>query len=279
MTQVNNPEDLDGARRKVLFITGEPLWSLISPFLVRMGCGCSRVGSGDLDVILEKEIFDAVLLDADHSQIPAEQALERIQEIRPRLLERMFVIRRNPADPQTIDVVDPHDLQHFSGKKPIEDLWAALRNIFPSLHSAELAPLSTPVAQLVLDSSRSSLLPGVRGGASHARQLVFQHGSATIDLLIEPREWPGGLSIKGQVLDRNRKSENSRVLVLLVTDRGNRAQTSTNQFGEFSLACESLEPTEDAHVEVRLGTNMWVSLPVGKMDEEKEVVEELDRAS
>lgn len=279
MAQLNNPEDLDGARRKVLFITGEPLWSLISPFLVRMGCSCSRVGSGDLDVILEKEIFDAVLLDADHSQIPVEHALLRIQEIRPGLSGRTLVIRRNLAEPQTIDVVDPHDLQHVSGKKQIEDLWAALQNIFPSSHSADLALLSTPAAQMVLDSSGSSMPAGVRGGANHARQVVFQHESATIDLLIEPREWPGGLSIKGQVLDRSRKSENSRVLVLLVTGRRNRAQTSTNQFGEFSLTCESVEPTEDAHVEVRLGRNKWISLPVGKIEEEKEVVAELDRAS
>lgn len=271
-------EELNGGQRKVLFITREPLWGLISPFLVRMGCVCSRVASSALDVILEREMFDAAFLDADHPEIPAEQALSRIQKMRPSLFERMLVIRRSAAEPEMIEVIDRHDLQRVSDRIQIEGLWSALQNVFPSSHKAELALLTTPAARLVVDSYRSSAPAGIRGPAIRAQQLLYEHGSATIDLLIEPRDGPGGVLIIGQVLDRRRRTENGRVLVLLVTGSGNRAQTSTNQFGEFRLACESLEPGENPRVEVRLGKGMWVSLPIGT-SEEAEATAELESAA
>src|SRR5215470_16190771 len=262
MVQIGNSKDLAGASRRILFITQGGLWGLISPFLVNMSCVCFRVSSNELDVILEREIFDAVLLEADHSQIPAKRAL---------------VIRRSQTEPQEIELMDPHNVLKLSRKISIEGLWAALQDIFAQL--SVVAPPSVITAQLIMDSSRLSAPAGLRGPASHSRQLVYRHESTTIDLLVEPRGSSRGLSITGQVLDSNWKSrENSSLPVLLTSGMRNQGRSSTNQFGEFNLECESVESMlEDTCVEVRLGEGAWVSLPIGKMGWKKERTEELDR--
>lgn len=277
MVQIGNSKDLAGASRRILFITQGGLWGLISPFLVNMSCVCCRVSSNELDAILEHEIFDAVLLQADHSQIPAKQALRKIKKTRSSLLKRVLVIRLSQTEPQEIELMDPHNVVKLSRKISIEGLWAALRDIFAQL--SVVAPPSVITAQLIMDSSRLPVPAGLRGPASHSRQLVYRHESTTIDLLIEPRGSSRGLSITGQVLDRNWKSrENSSLPVLLTSGMRNQGRASTNQFGEFNLECESVESIlENTCVEVRLGEGAWVSLPIGKMGWQRERTEELDR--
>lgn len=277
MVQISNSENLTGVARRILFITQGDLWGLMAPFLVSMGCVCSRVSGNELDVILEREIFDAVLLEADHSQIPAEQALQRIEKTRSSLLERVLVIRRRQTEPQTMELMELHNVLQVSRRINIEGLWRVLQDIFAQL--SEVAPPNVVTAQLIMDSSRLSAAAGLRGPASHSRQLVYQHESTTIDLLIEPRESSRGLSIVGQVLDRNWKSrENSSLPVLLIAGMRNQGRASTNQFGEFSLECESVESMmEDTCVEVRLGEGAWISLPIGKMGWRRERMEDSDR--
>src|SRR5215472_17546932 len=106
MVQIGNSKDLTGGSRRILFITQGGLWGLISPFLVNMSCVCCRVSSNELDAILEHEIFDAVLLQADHSQIPARQALLRLTNTRSGLFQRVLVIRRSQTEPQELESMD-----------------------------------------------------------------------------------------------------------------------------------------------------------------------------
>lgn len=277
MVQIGNSENLTGRSRRILFITQDALWGLISPFLVSMSCVCYRVSSNERDVILEREVFDAVLLEANHSQIPAEQALLRIKKIRPSLLGRALVIQRSQIEPREVELMDPDNVLQVSRRISIEGLWTVLQELFAQL--PVVAPPNVIAAQLIMDSSRLFATAGLRGAASHSRQLVYRHESTTIDLLIEPRESSRGLLIMGQVLDCNRKNrENSSLPVLLTSGMRNQGRASTNQFGEFSLECESAESvTEDTCVEVRLGEGAWVSLPIGKMGWQRARKEELDR--
>jgi len=279
MVQLNNPKSLASTSRRILFITQDVLWRLISPFLVRMNCVCCRVSGSELEVILEREIFDAVLLEADHAQMPAEQALLRIKKTCSSLLKQVLVIRSSRTEPQTIELMDPQNVLQVSRRVEIEGLWAALQDVFATFRLSEVASPNVFTAQLIVDSSQSSAPAGLRGPASRSRRLVYRHGSTTIDVLIEPRESSDGLSITGQVLDRNRKGhETSSLPVLLVTGMRNQGRASTNQFGEFSLDCESVQSMmEDTCVEVRLGEGAWVSMPIGKMGWQGKRMEELDR--
>lgn len=279
MLRSNKLEGPRGAPRRILFITRDALWNLISPFLVRLGCACWRVSSSDLEVIVEREKFDAVLLEANHTQIAAGQALLKIEKVSPSLLKRTLVIQGSHTNPQTIELVSPHTLLQVADKIQIEDLWEKLEYICASSQSLELAPPKALPAQLVGDNLRPGVpVGGMRGPVSHARHFTYQHETATIDLLITPKESSRGFSITGQVLDRNRKMhENGRLPVLLITGQ-RKMRTSTNPLGEFSLECESVESMEeDACIEMRLGEGTWVSLPIGKMFSERAGTEELDR--
>lgn len=276
MVQTGNSEDMTSASRRILFITQDALWGLISPFLVSMNCVCCRVSSDELGLILEREMFAAVLVETNHGQLPAEQALLRIKKTRSSLLKRVLVIRRSQTEPQTMELMDPHSLLEVSKTINVAGLWAALLDIF-----AQLSVVAAPkvlTAQLIMDS-RLSAPAGLRGLASHSRQLVYRHEGTTIDLLIEPRESSRGLAITGQVVDRKGKSgDHSSLPVLLTGGARNQGRASTNQFGEFSLECEAVESMmEDTCVEVRLGEGAWISLPIGKMGWQRERVEDLDR--
>lgn len=257
-------EALENERRRILLITGEAsLRSLISTFLVTMGCACAAVSYTEVDTILERETFDAVLLDADHSQAATETVLFKIKESRPSLSTRILVIRSGLTAPQTIELIERHDLRQVSQENLLQQLWAVLQALFVPPHPAKLAAHRTRTAQIIFDSFRRPLPINLRGSRTNSRQLAFQHRSATIDVLIEPRD-AGRISITGQVLHSpGKKGEGDSLPVLLVSGMRTMARTSTNRFGEFRLECASLR---EACVEMRLREGAWVTLPLGKMD-------------
>lgn len=263
MLQQNNPEDSSGERRRILLIGAEPSQeALISTFLVTMGCTCATVSSREMSAVIERETFDAVLLALDRSQVYAEKTILRIKEIRPSLAERTLVITSSFTDRQTIELIERHDLQQVSQGALLGQLWSALQGMFAGPRLPKLAPQNMQIAQVIFDSFRSPLPAGVRGLHAPARQLAYQHKSATIDLIIEPREGRGGISISGQVLDAT-KRKGEGLAVLLTSDLKTLARTTTNQFGEFGL---EFELAKEACLEIRLGEGVWVSLPLGKMD-------------
>ena len=264
MMQSSIPETPANEKRRILLITEEPsLRSLVSTFLVTMGCACSMSSGTEVETILEREAFDAVLLDADHSEIAVETVLLKTREGRPSLSTRILVIRSGLTAPQTIELIERHELRQVSLESLLQQLWAALQDIFTSPQQPKLAPHSMHTAQMIFDSFSWPAPIGLRGSRTDSRQIAYQHRSAIIDLLIEPRG-VGKIAIMGQVLQSpKQRGESEGLPVLVVSGVRAMARTSTNQFGEFRLECASVR---DACVEMRLREGEWVSLPLGKLD-------------
>ena len=96
------------------------------------------------------------------------------------------------------------------------------------------------VADLVFDSAMQPLPAGIRGGTMHARQVVYEAESLTVDMRFE-RKVPGSaISVAGQVLDREAPlSWVNNAVIVLWTEKGRMVtRTEVNECGEFQLEFE-----------------------------------------
>jgi CheY-like chemotaxis protein len=262
MTQLGAPPV---QRRKVLLAGAEPsVQGLISTFLHTMGWTCTVIqGKEEAPAILQQETFDAVVVDLGLSESEAEQTILGIKQIRPSLSDRILVISHGPADPKILELMERHDLIQLFPDGLLPQLWATLHELVVSPRPRELAPRAMQVARMIFDSFRYPLPAGLRSILAGPRQLAYQHNKTIVDLSIEFAEGAGKMSLAGQVLDGEKKGKNDGLPVLLVSEMGTLARTTTNQFGEFHVECDI---PEDASVEVRLGERSWVLIPLGKMD-------------
>jgi hypothetical protein len=250
-------------RRKILLAgLAPPVQSLISTFLFTMGWVCSVIqNKEEAPAVLEREAFDALVVDLGRSEAEAERTILRIKQMRPSLGDRMLVIS-NGAEPEILELMERHDLIELSQEGLLPQLWATLQELV-SPRSRELPSRGMPVARMIFDSLRYPLPGGVRGSSPGQRQLAYQHKRTIIDLSIESADGSGRLSLTGQVLDGERKGKNDSLPVLLVSGIGTLARTATNHSGEFQMEGEF---PKDASLEVRLGERSWVLVPLGKMD-------------
>lgn len=257
---------LSGQRRKVLFIGDEPAHrTLVSTFLSTMGWTCAVVPSREASPppILERETFDAVLLDLGHFEASAEAVILQIKQIRPSLSERILAMSNGVANPQTNELIERYHLLQLPFDGLVQQVWSTMQELFISPSSLKPASRGPQVAKMIFDSTLAPLPAGTRSAHVCARQMAYQHKSATIDVSIDFLDKPGKVSLVGQVLDADRKEKTDGIPVLLVQSRGATARTVTNRFGEFSLAFEC---EEEVGLEVRLGERSWVSIPLGKMN-------------
>jgi CheY-like chemotaxis protein len=252
-------------RRKVLLVGAEPsVQGLISTFLHTMGWTCTVIQNKDeTPAILQREAFDAVLIDLGRSEAEAERTILGIKQIRPSLCDRMLVISHGAVDGKILELIERYDLIHLSQDGLLPQLWTALQDLVITPRSRELATRAMQVARMIFDSFRYPLPAGVRSSTSAARQLAYQHNKTIIDVSIEFVEGTGRMSLTGQVLDGEKKGKNDSLPVLLVSGVGTLARTATNQFGEFHVECDF---PEDVSLEVRLGERSWALVPLGKMD-------------
>jgi hypothetical protein len=237
---------------------------LISTFLFTMGWTCTVAqNKEEVPAILQRETFDALVIDLGHSEEQAEQMILRIKQMRPSLGDRMLVIGNGTPDPKISELVERYDLIELSQGGLLVQLWATLQELLVSPRLRELLSRGMPVARMIFDSFRHPLAAGVRGLAPGTRQLAYQHKTSTIDLFIELAEGSGRMSLAGQVLHGERKGKIDGLPVLLVSGNGTLARTATNQFGEFQMECDF---PEDVSLEIRLGERSWVMVPLGKTD-------------
>jgi CheY-like chemotaxis protein len=251
-------------RRKILLAGLAPsVQGLISTFLFSMGWTCTVIqDKKQAPAVLEREAFDALVVDLGRSEAEAEQTILRIKQMRPSLGDRMLVIS-NGAEREILELVERRDLIELSQESLLPQLWATLQELLVSPRSRELSSRGMPVARMIFDSLRYPLPAGVRGSSPGQRQLAYQHKRTIIDLSIEPAKGSERISLAGQVLDGERKGKNDSLPVLLVSGTGTLARTATNESGEFQMECEF---PEDASLEIRLGERSWVLVPLGKMD-------------
>jgi hypothetical protein len=263
MVQRENPEASVVQRRKILLLGVEPsLQGLISTFLVTMGWACTAVYDVPQALgLLQREAFDALLIDLGRLESHPEQAILGIKQIRPSLGDRILVIANSAADRKTLELIERHDLIQVS---PLQQLWVTLQDLRVRPRSSELSRRGMPIAQMIFDSFRNPLpTGGIRSLLAGVRHLAYQHQKTTIDLTIEHIPESGRLSFVGQVLGGDEKRKNEGLSVLLVGGTGTLARTATNEFGEFHMEFDS---PQNANLEIRLAEQSWVMVPLGRLD-------------
>src|SRR5215471_3633287 len=251
-------------RRKVLLVGAEPsVQGLISTFLLTMGLSCTSIPDKEATpAVLQRETFDAVVIDLGSSEADAEQTILRIKQIRPSLGDRILAISRTGGNRKMLELMERHDVTQLSQEGLLPQLWATLEEFLGGPRPRETALHSVQAARLIFDSFRRPMPVGVRVSSPPTRHLAYQHKKIVIDLSIQMQEKSGQTFLAGQILDGEARGKLDGLSVLLVSGTGTLARTATNQFGEFHIEGEL---PEDVSLEIRLGDRSWVTLPLGKM--------------
>jgi CheY-like chemotaxis protein len=266
--QISDSQDPSSKRRRVLLITGNPSsGNVISAFLVAMGHTCCTASNWNaLTMMLERETFDAVLLDLLHPPIPAEEAIVKIKEIVPTLAHRLLVIGGSAMEPKTSELIGRHDLSLVSQDDLVLQLWTVLQEITVQPDLRTLPSRYVQPARMIFDSFGSPPPAGVRSLRTSVRQFVYEHENMTIDISMETAQDSRRLLLTGQVLSAQPDDGPQADLpVLLISGMRTLMRTTTDGFGEFNL---DFEPTVDASLEIRLLERLWVSIPLRNMERE-----------
>ena len=115
--------------RNVLVVEGEPsIRNLFYVLLAGLGCEGNIAHSGRQALaMIEKESFDAVLLDLRYSEMPAGEMVSALRELRPNLLGRVLVITGEISDPQTMEMIKKNCWPYIPRQRVMQELWERLR--------------------------------------------------------------------------------------------------------------------------------------------------------
>lgn len=119
----------DVPHRKVLFVEDDaPIRNVLYVLLAGQGLQAEVAYSGTQALsMIDREEFDAVLLDLRCQNLPAEHVVSRIPEIRPSLVGRVLVITGEVDSPETLKMLEGRCLPHVARERLLQDLWARLR--------------------------------------------------------------------------------------------------------------------------------------------------------
>jgi len=111
-------------RRKVLIIEDEPsIRNILYVLLAGLGYdGDSASDARQALSMIRKDQFDAVLLDLRCSQIPPDQMVSAITELRPSLVGRVLVICGEVSSPETIQMLERYAVPHVPRSRVTADL-------------------------------------------------------------------------------------------------------------------------------------------------------------
>ncbi len=252
-------------RHTVLVIDDDPsARSLLYTFLASMQCERVAVSCDKALAEIERQEFDAVLLDLRPAGVPAEQLLQGIKNLRPALLSNVLAITDETPNSHLTDLIGEYGLIRVTSEGLLRKLWDNLQSLFTSRPGKVPLPQERRIGELVFDTFRQPLPAGLRASAPSARRLVYRCDSIVVDVLIEPRPVQGQLEITGQVLSAvTWQGKNADLPVALTTaERKLLASATTNQFGEFSLAFEF---AENLILKVRVAENSWVFIYLANM--------------
>lgn len=261
-----NSEPRPAKRKRVLLVGADsPNRDSITTLLNTMGWTCTAVSVQDgVLAAIEREPFDVILLDLDHSGADSERTLLRIKEIRPSLSERIVAISSERVDPQALELIERHGLPHLFREHLLSQLWTTLEDLFTPRELRKVRSSKIQMARLLFDSFRLPSPTGVRSTRTTGRHFTYEHNNTMIDVFLDCPLGSDRISLVGQVLDGTKaKGKNDSLPVVLIGGSGTVARTTTNHFGEFNLECEF---TENVSLEIRLGERSWITIPLGQMD-------------
>ena len=134
---------------------------------------------------IERESFDALLLNLGHSGACPEQAILEIKKVRPSLSERMVVISRGNLNPQTLELIERHDLVHLPNELLFSQLWVTLESFFHNRRPPRAGSGNTRPARLLFDSFRLPSPAGVPTSPTSGRHLTYEHNSRFIEMFLD----------------------------------------------------------------------------------------------
>jgi DNA-binding NtrC family response regulator len=114
--------------RHVLIVEGEPsIRNLFYVLLAGLGCEGDIAHTGHQALaMIKKESFDAVLLDLRCSEMPAEEMVSAIRELRPNLVGRVLVITGEVSDPLAMEMIKNNCWPHIPRQRVMQELWGRL---------------------------------------------------------------------------------------------------------------------------------------------------------
>lgn len=115
--------------RKVLLVEGEPAsGEVLCGLLKKVGCQGELAADGQqaLAMVCSGD-YDAVLLDLRSSNLPPEEVVAGIHDIRPSLVGRVLVITGEVDDRETLDLVERYFLLQIRPNRLFKDLAGRLR--------------------------------------------------------------------------------------------------------------------------------------------------------
>ena len=124
--------------RNVLIVEDEPsIRNVLYLLLAGLGCegNVAHTAQQALSMI-EKQSFDAMLLDLRCSEMPAAEMASAIKELRPSLVGRVLVITGEVADPQTLEMIKKNCWPHIPRHRVMQELWDRLRSLLGSSPSS-----------------------------------------------------------------------------------------------------------------------------------------------
>lgn len=251
------------SKRKRVLLAGAatPDRDRISTFLSTTGWACKTVSEeAEMLAALEREPFNAVLLDLGCSGLCAERTILDIREIRPSLSERILVVSRGSLNPETSELIERYDLVALSEERLLTQLCVTLESLCDK--QGAYKSRSGKTARLLFDSFRFPLPAGVRTSPAPGRHLTYKYGHTFIEMFLDRGLASEQVSLVGQVLNATAgEPEIPALTVVLVDQSGALARTTTNTSGEFALEFTSADTVS---LEIRLAERSWVSIPVGK---------------
>ena len=143
--------------RSVLIIEDEPsIRNVLYVLLAGLGCeGNVAHSAQEALAMIEKQSFDAVLLDLRCSEMPAKEVVSAIKELRPSLVGRVLVITGEVSDPQTLETIKKNRWSHIPRQRVMQELWERLRSLlgFSPSPPDSTARRSPPTHQSIDSSS------------------------------------------------------------------------------------------------------------------------------
>ena len=134
--------DVSTPGRKILIVEDEPSVRNILKVLVKgLSCESDAASTGQQALaLLQRESFDAVLLDLRCSNLTADEVVPQIHEVRPNLVGRVLVITGEFTDPKIMESVERLLVLPIPDCGLLKRLTDALERLLPIAPSHNHAP-------------------------------------------------------------------------------------------------------------------------------------------
>jgi len=222
------------------------------------GCECTVVSSVREGLAtMERGNFDAVVLDPQSSSSQAAEAISKINEFRPNLLEHVVMITDQDGDSEIKDLAERYSIPHVKRNFLLQQLCGSLEALLrPEVMFQDVKH----VARLISDSFRDPPPAGMRGLHDRSRRLLYAAGSLRVDLLIEPDAGSRCLALAGQILDSAKPDRRfDGVPVMLQGWKGPAAQATAGEFGEFHL---DFNFESNVSLEIKIAETNCITIPL-----------------